>query len=159
MKGQSPKPGAKGTPGRPKSSTRPSSKPAAKPARPAPARSAAGSTPKKRRIRTAVFTRAMKVGFLRRFYVKRLLRYIEKSRKKGRSLPPDLAQVERMVARLPPKKQVELLETALLSKPDEISNRQLRRAAGRQDRLSGSGAGNRPGSMRGTGPRGQVPGR
>ncbi len=132
---------------RPKPSTRP-------PAKPAP--SASGSK-KKRRIRTAIFDKAMKVGFLRRFYVKRLLRYIEKSRKKGRALPPDLQQVERMVARLPRKKQVELLETALQSKPDEITNRQLRRAAGRQDRLRGSGGGNRPGSMRGTGPRGGAP--
>jgi hypothetical protein len=153
MKGQRPKSGPKGsTPGKP------AAKATTRPAKPAPA-AAPGTKAKKRRVRTAVFNRAMKVGFIRRFYVKRLLRYIEKSRKKGRSLPPDLVQVEKMVARLPAKKQVELLETALLTKPDDVNNRQLRRAATRQDRLRGSGAGNRPGSMRGTGPRGQVPGR
>jgi hypothetical protein len=149
MNGQPSKSGAKGSASRAKASSRPPSKAAA---RPAPARSASPSKTKKRRVRTAIFDKAMKVGFLRRFYVKRLLRYIEKSRKKGRSLPPDLQQVERMVARLPRKKQIELLETALQTKPDEVSNRQLRRAATRQDRLSGSGGGNRPGSMRGTGP-------
>jgi hypothetical protein len=107
-------------------------------------------TRKKRRIRTAVFTRSMKIGFLRRFYIRRLLRYIEKSKKKGRALPADLVPVQKMLARYPrnKKKQMEVLEAALLAKPDENYNRQLRRMAGKQDRLRGSGYGNRPGAIR-----------
>jgi hypothetical protein len=164
MKGQpKSKPKQPSGPG-PKAATAP--KAPAKAAKPQPAGKAPKAAPasderKKRRIRTAVFSRAMKVGVIRRFYVRRLLRYIEKSRKKGRSLPPDLVQVEKMVSRLPRKKQEEVLETALLAKPDTAGNRQLRRAATRQDRLRGSGSGNRPGAMRATGrpPKAPPPGR
>ena len=100
---------------------------------------------KKRRIRTAVFRRIMHVGFFRHFYVKRLLRFMEKSRAKGRSLPPDLQRLDQMLKRLPPPKRAEALETALLSSPDENPSREMRRAATRQDRQRGDGRGYRSG--------------
>jgi hypothetical protein len=101
---------------------------------------------KKRRIRTAVFRSIMRVGFLRHFYVRRLLRFMEKSKAKKRALPPELVRLDQMLSRLPPKKRVEALETALLASPDEAPSREMRRAASRQDRLRSDGRGYRSGT-------------
>jgi 2-haloacid dehalogenase len=99
---------------------------------------------KKRRIRTAVFRSIMRVGFLRHFYVRRLLRFMEKSKAKGRALPPELFRLEQMLGRLPPPKRAEALESALLASPDETPSREMRRAAARQDRLRSDGGGTGP---------------
>jgi hypothetical protein len=109
-------------------------------------RSAPEGDAKKRGIRTAVFRRIMRVGFFRRFYIKRLLRFMEKSRAKGRTLPPDLQRLDQMLKRLPPPKRAEALETALLASPDETPSREMRRAAARQDRIRSDGRGYRPGT-------------
>jgi hypothetical protein len=109
-------------------------------------RSAPQGDAKKRRIRTAVFRSIMRVGFLRHFYVRRLLRFMEKSRAKGRALPAELMRLEQMLSRLPPKKRAEALESALLTSPDENPSREMRREAGRQERLRGDGKGYRPGT-------------
>ncbi|HTT86820.1 MAG TPA: hypothetical protein VMF60_05605, partial [Acidimicrobiales bacterium] len=101
---------------------------------------------KKRRVRTAVFRAMMRVGFLRHFYIRRLLRFIEKSRAKGRSLPPELVRLDDMLRRLPPPKRAEALEAALLAGPEESQSRELRRAASRQDRIRSDGRGYRPGA-------------
>src|SRR5580698_6462488 len=98
---------------------------------------------KKRRIRTAVFRSIMRVGFLRHFYVRRLLRFMEKSKAKKRKLPPELFRLDQMLSRLPPPKRAEALESALLASPDETPSREMRRAAARQDRLSSDGRGYR----------------
>ena len=104
---------------------------------------------KKRRIRTAVFRSIMRVGFLRHFYVRRLLRFMEKSKAKRRTLPPELVRLDQMLSRLPPPKRAEALETALLASPDETPSREMRRAASRQERLRGDGRGGyRPGTAR-----------
>ena len=102
---------------------------------------------KKRRIRTAVFRAIMRVGFLRHFYIRRLLRFIERSRAKGRTLPPELVRLDDMLRRLPPPKRAEALEAALLSGPEENHSRELRRAAARQDRIRSDGRGYRPGAV------------
>jgi hypothetical protein len=101
---------------------------------------------KKRRIRTAVFRSFMRVGFLRHFYVRRLLRFMEKSKAKKRKLPPELFRLEQMLMRLPPPKRAEALEAALLANPDETPSREMRRAASRQDRLRSDGKGYRTGT-------------
>jgi hypothetical protein len=101
---------------------------------------------KKRRIRTAVFRSIMRVGFLRHFYVRRLLRFMEKSKAKKRALPAELVRLEQMLSRLPPPKRAEALESALLASPDEAPSRELRRAAARQDRLRSDGRGYRSGT-------------
>ena len=98
---------------------------------------------KKRRIRTAVFRSIMRVGFLRHFYVRRLLRFMEKSKAKKRKLPPELFRLDQMLSRLPPPKRAEALETALLASPDDTPSREMRRAAARQDRLRSDGRGYR----------------
>ncbi len=100
----------------------------------------------KRRVRTAVFRSFMRVGFLRHFYVRRLLRFMEKSRAKGRALPPELLRLDQMLKRLPPPKRAEALESALMASPDDTPSREMRRAAARQDRLRSDGRGYRSGS-------------
>jgi hypothetical protein len=100
---------------------------------------------KKRGIRTALFRRIMHVAFFRHFYVRRLLKFMEKSRAKGRTLPPDLQRLDQMLKRLPPPKRAEALESALLASPDDNPSREMRRAASRQDRLRSDGRGYRSG--------------
>jgi hypothetical protein len=98
---------------------------------------------KKRGIRTAVFRRIMKVAFFRHFYLRRLLRFMEKSRTKGRALPPELQRLEQMLKRLPPPKRAEALESALMASPEEPVSREMRRAAERQERMRSDGRGYR----------------
>jgi hypothetical protein len=102
---------------------------------------------KKRRIRSAVFRSIMRVGFLRHFYIRRILRFMEKSKAKKRALPPELQRLDQMLSRLPPKKRAEALETALLASPDEPPSREMRRAASRQERLRSDGRGYRTGAV------------
>jgi hypothetical protein len=105
-----------------------------------------GDDAKRRRIRTAIFRGILRVSFLRHFYIRRVLRFMEKSRAKGRALPPELQRLDDMLGRLPAKKRAEALEAALLADPDETPSRELRRAAVRQERLRGDGRGHRPGT-------------
>jgi hypothetical protein len=102
---------------------------------------------KKRRVRTAMFRTMMKVGFLRHFYIRRLLRFIERSRAKGRALPPELVRLDEMLRRLPPPKRAEALEAALLAGPEEAHSREMRRAVARQERIRSDGRGYRPGAI------------
>ncbi len=108
-------------------------------------RSAPEGDAKKRRIRTAVFRSIMRIGFLRHFYVRRLLRFMEKSKAKKRALPPELTRLEQMLSRLPKQKRAEALEAALLADPDETPSREMRRVAARQDRMRSDGHGYRSG--------------
>jgi hypothetical protein len=102
---------------------------------------------KKRRIRSAVFRSIMRVGFLRHFYIRRILRFMEKSKAKKRALPPELHRLDQMLSRLPPKKRAEALEAALLASPEEPPSREMRRAAARQERLRSDGRGYRTGAV------------
>ncbi|MGH9089461.1 MAG: hypothetical protein ACRDYZ_15365 [Acidimicrobiales bacterium] len=86
--------------------------------------------------------------WLRRRYVRRMLRTIDRAREKSRPLPESLIRVDRMLRRVPKPKRAEALEQMLEagSTPDTELNRALRRASGRQDRQSGKNrAGTRPG--------------
>lgn len=106
---------------------------------------------KKRRVRTAVLRAVFRVRFLRHFYVRRILRFMEKSRAAHRPLPPELVRVDEMLRRLPPHKRAEALETALLARPDDAApSRELKRAAARSERRRGTGQGYRPGSGSGS---------
>lgn len=110
----------------------------------------------KRTLRQRASQRMMKVGFLRRRYVKRLVRYIDKSKAKGRRLPPEMMDLQRFLSQVPKHERAERLEEAILSQGDEDNfNRDLRRAASNQQRRSGKGAGGyRPGAP----PRSMAPG-
>lgn len=92
--------------------------------------------------------RMLKIGFLRRRYIKRVLRSIEKSKEKGKRMPPELWDLSKRLDRLPPGKRVEFLEQAITAGPEaqEQAGRAMRRAAASQERLSGRGGGrSRPG--------------
>ncbi len=101
-----------------------------------------------RRIRSFPARLVGRTPWLRRWYARRLLRTIDKSRTKSRPLPESLQRIDRTLRRVPKPKRAEVLEQMLEagSTPEPELNRALRRAAGRQDRQSGkSRAGTRPG--------------
>lgn len=92
-----------------------------------------------------------RVPWLRRRYTKYLLKYIAKSRKKGRELPPELQQLEKQLMKVPPAKRPEFVEQMLaLNDPSSVASREMRRAMERQNRQRSSGKGQRPGTMGGS---------
>ncbi|MDE3085337.1 MAG: hypothetical protein KGJ77_01115 [Acidobacteriota bacterium] len=131
---------------------------AAAPARPAKKPKAApkaadpSGQPTTRRGR--FFRRVMQIGPVRGFYARRLLRFLEKSKKKGRDLPDQLADLDEYLAKVPAKQRRELLEASLSGELDARAGRAVRRAAGRQGRQKGRAAGGqRPGMPPAPGPR------
>lgn len=109
-------------------------------------------TPKKDRKgkwRAAVGRRAMRVPMLRRFYVKRMIKYIDKMRAKGKRLPPELVELSRFLSRVPKQDRATALEDAIKAEREgsAVGSRELRRAAAAQQRHSGRGGGRyRPGA-------------
>lgn len=103
---------------------------------------------KKEQRRGRFGRRLLKIGFLRRRYIKRIMRNIEKSKEKGKRMPPELWDLSKRLDRLPPGKRVEFLEQAITAGPEaqEQAGRAMRRAAASQERMSGRGGGRyRPG--------------
>ena len=88
----------------------------------------------------------MRVPVLRRWYIRRTLRFIDRSKAKGRSLPEGMAEVARLAARVPKAQRARALEEAILANQDTPNlGRQFRRAAARQRRSGKSDARYRPG--------------
>lgn len=100
-----------------------------------------------RGVRAAVSRFVGRVPFLRRLYVRRLLRYLEKAKKKGRPLPAQLRELDANLGRLKERERAAALEEALQYQGDDWAGRELRRAAARQQRQSGRGHGRRPGAV------------
>lgn len=139
---------------RPPVGKRPATKPAGK------ATEDKSKKDKKRRIRGAIGRLTMRSSFLRRRYVRRVLKSIDKAKAKGRRLPPELFELSQQLSRVPKNKQAEALEEAIKAGPDaaEEAGRAMRRAAAAQQRQSGRGQGRyRPGM--GPPPPGQRRGR
>ena len=87
----------------------------------------------------------MRVPVLRRWYIRRTLRLIDRS-KAGRSLPEGMAEVACLVAWVPKTQRARALEKAILANQDTPNlGRQFRRAAARQRRSGKSDARYRPG--------------
>lgn len=107
---------------------------------------ASAKAPKERRIRGAIGRSFMKVPFLRRWYIRRILRFIDKSKEKGRRLPEGMAETARFLSRVPKDKRLEAFEEALLTS-QEMPNmgRDYRRAASRQRKSGKSETNYRPG--------------
>ena len=129
--------------------------PARRPAKKAPAAAKAADPsgqPTTRRGR--FFRRVMQVGPVRGFYARRLLRFLEKSKKKGRDLPDQLADLDEYLGKVPVKQRRALLEASLSGELDARAGRAVRRAASRQGRQKGGvGGGQRPGMPPVPGPR------
>ena len=101
-----------------------------------------------KRIRRAISRTIMKVPFIRSWYIRRTLRFIDKSKEKGRRLPPEMADMNRALSRVPKAQRAKVLEEAMAAGQQGLaeSNRAYRRAAGNQGRQSGRGRGRtRPG--------------
>ena len=98
----------------------------------------------KRTVRERMSQRMMSIGFMRRRYVKRMLKYMDKSKEKGRRLPPELFELQRFLSKVPKEQRAEKLEEVITAqrKEEAIGNRDLRRASVNQTRHSGRG-GNR----------------
>jgi hypothetical protein len=101
----------------------------------------------KKGIRARIGRVLFKVPFLRRFYARRLLSFMEKSQAKHRPLPPELQELKRILSRFPKHQQLAVLEQTLEAQDQEPSSRELRRAVSRQQRQSGRHGGRRPGTV------------
>ena len=96
--------------------------------------------------RARLFRRVMGFGPLRRLYARRLMRFLSKSRAKGRVIPDELAQLDDYLSKLPAKQRLDVLEASLSGELDAGASRSMRRMADRQARRSGRGGGRqRPG--------------
>jgi len=102
---------------------------------------------KKRPVRTAIGRTVAKVPALRRWQIRRTLKFIDKSRAKGRKLPEGLQDAARFLDRVPKQKRAEVFEEAILAN-QELPNmgREYRRAAARQRKSGQSDARYRPGA-------------
>ncbi len=96
--------------------------------------------------RARFFRRIMRLRPLRRLYARRLMKFLAKSKAKGRVIPGELDQIEEYLAQLPANQRQDVLEATLSGELDAGASRTMRRAAARQARRSGSGGGRqRPG--------------
>ncbi len=93
----------------------------------------------------------IRVPVLRRWYIRRTLRFIDRSKAKGRRLPEGMAEAARLVGRVPKVQRARAFEDAILANQDRPNlGRQFRRAAARQRRSGKSDARHRPGLPPGT---------
>jgi hypothetical protein len=98
-----------------------------------------GAPRQKRRIRGALGRAVMRVPWLRRWYIRRVLKFIDKSKEKGRPLPQGLEETARLLSRVPKHQRAKVFEEAIEANqtvPD--MGRAYRRATERR-RRSGKG--------------------
>lgn len=86
-----------------------------------------------------IWRQLLKVRVIRSWYVRRILKVIDKSKAKRRGLAGDLARIDAMTRGMPPAERVRTLEKMLEPMDRQQMSRELRRAQGRQDRASGRG--------------------
>lgn len=102
---------------------------------------------KRPRVRGAIGRSIARVPALRRWQIRRTLKFIDKSRAKGRKLPEGLADAARFLDKVPKQKRAEVFEEAILAN-QELPNmgREYRRAANRQRKSGRSEIRYRPGA-------------
>jgi hypothetical protein len=107
---------------------------------------------KKRRIRKAIGKTMARFPVMRRWQIRRMLKFIDKSKEKGRRLPPEFAEMARFLAKVPKAQRAQALEKAMEANQEGLTtSRDYRRAAAAQQRRSGQGGGRyRPGMPPGT---------
>lgn len=102
-----------------------------------------------RKAREGLSRRMLRVGFIRHWYARRLVKFIDKSKQKHRRLPEHMQRIDGLLRRVPQHQRVKTLEEMMMMQPPggpEELGREFRRAAARQDRGSGRAGGNkRPG--------------
>src|SRR5437588_2564369 len=85
------------------------------------------------RVRAAIARKLLKVPFLRRFYLKRLLKHLDGT-PRG-ELEPELRELQTALARVPRPRRLAMLESLLEQGPEVVQqSRSLRRMAERQSK-------------------------
>lgn len=102
-----------------------------------------------RRVQASITRRLLSVGAIRRWYARRIVSSIEKSREKRRSLAPELVRIDQVIRRLPKPQRADAVADMLQPTNEQQYSRELRRAAERQDRGRGQGSVSRrrPGTL------------
>lgn len=90
-----------------------------------------------------IWRQLLKVRVIRSWYVRRILKVIDKSKTKRRGLYGDLARIDAMTRGMPPAERVRTLEKMFEPMDRQQVGRELRRAQSRQDRASGRGGASR----------------
>jgi hypothetical protein len=93
--------------------------------------------------RDRFWRRLLKVGAIRRWYVRRLLKVIDRSKAKRRGLSGDLARIDAMTRGMAPAERTRTVERMLQPMDEQQMSRELRRAMERQGRASGRGGASR----------------
>lgn len=123
-----------------------------RPEKPRPDKQSDRQTVPKKGIRAKASQRMLRWGPFRRWYIKRTLRFIDRSKEKGRRLPDGLAETARQLSRVPKQRRAEALEDAILAQNDMPEmGREFRRAAARQRLSTKSDTRYRPGRPPGAG--------
>jgi hypothetical protein len=108
---------------------------------------------KKTRVRDLPARFIARTPWLRRRYAKRLVRTVDKYKRKGRPLPENLARLERHLRTIPEPRRAKVVEEMMETSAEQeqaTPSRAMRRAVGRQDRhKGGKGGGLRPGTLPG----------
>jgi hypothetical protein len=118
-----------------------------------PAKKSSGGPPApKKGVRAAASGKLLQWGPYRRWYIKRTLKFVDRSRAKGRRLPEGLAETARQLGRVPKQRRAEVLEEAILAEREmPRTGREFRRAAARQRLSTRSDTRYRPGRPPGAG--------
>jgi hypothetical protein len=111
-----------------------------------------GPAAPKKGVRAAVSGKLLQWGPFRRWYIKRTLKFIDRSKAKGRPLPAGFAETARQLGRVPKQRRAEVLEEAILAQREMAgTGREFRRAAARQRLSTRSDTRYRPGRPPGAG--------
>lgn len=95
-----------------------------------------------------VSSRMLRMPRFRNWYARRLVKLIDRSKKKRRPLTGNLPMIERTIRGLPKPERAKAVARMLEPMQDHLVGRDMRRAAQRQERASGKGsARRRPGTL------------
>ena len=94
--------------------------------------------------RDRLWRRLFRVAAIRRWYGRRILKLIDKSKAKRRGLSGDLARIDAMTRAMPPAERARTIERMFEPRaPEQELGREMRRAMERQDRGAGRGGASR----------------
>jgi hypothetical protein len=115
-------------------------------------KSSGGPAAPKNGARGAASRKLLRWAPFRRWYIKRTLKFIDRSKAKGRRLPGGLAETARQLRRVPRQRHAEVLEEAILAEREMAgTGREFRRFAARQRLSTRSDTRHRPGRPPGAG--------
>jgi hypothetical protein len=117
-----------------------------------PNKSGAAVPTPKRGVRAATSQKLLRWRPFRQWYIRRTLKFIDRSKKRGRPLPEGLAETARQLGRVPKQRRAETLEEAILAQREVPEmGREFRRSAARRRLSTRSDTRYRPGRPPGAG--------